>query len=96
MGLPLERLKEKVQRENLWIFVLSILSKNDRRGYEIRLLVKNQFGFLSGNVTAYKVLYTLKNQGYVKNQGKIYSITEKGRQEIKLAKAFLNEIEKSI
>src|SRR5271154_4165419 len=46
-----ERLKDKVQKENLWFFLLVLLSKKPRYGYELRKLVRDEFGFWSGNVT---------------------------------------------
>lgn len=87
---PSERLKEKVEKENLWLFVLSILKKGRMNGRDMRGLVKKKFGFVYGNVTAYKVLYLLESGSYVKSEkeGKFvfYSITKKGIAELKEAK----------
>lgn len=84
--LPLNRLKEKIEKENLWLFVLSSLSKKKRYGNELRGIFKEKFGFLTGTMTAYKVLYLLKIGGYVKSEreGKLiyYEITGKGRKEL--------------
>ncbi|MGA2665643.1 MAG: PadR family transcriptional regulator [Nitrososphaerales archaeon] len=88
-----ERLKDKVQRENLWFFILLLLSTEARYGYELRGLVKEEFGFWSGNVTAYRVLYSLEAAGMVKSQKvarrRYYVITESGRKEVEDAKRFL-------
>jgi len=96
MREPVERLKKKVQRENLWLFILCILSIKECHGFELRGAVKERFGFLAGNVTAYKVLYMLKKGGYVslRRQGNIkyYRITEKGRKEIIKARKFIKDI----
>ncbi len=93
------RLKEKVQRENLWLFVLLLLSKKDRYGYELRGLVKNKFGFWSGSVTAYRVLYSLEGAGLVRSEARerrrYYSITDAGRGEVEAALAFLEEVVKA-
>ncbi len=87
---PSERLKEKVEKENLWLFVLSILKGEKMNARDLRGLIKKKFGFVYGNVTAYKVLYLLESGGYVKSEkeGKFvfYEITEKGLAEMKEAK----------
>jgi DNA-binding PadR family transcriptional regulator len=90
---PVERLKRKIERENLWIFVLSSLEEGKRYGYELRKLIKEKFGFLTGNVTAYKVLYLLKIGGYIKSEkmGRhiYYEITLKGKEELMAARKAL-------
>lgn len=99
MQKPIDRLKEKVQKENLWIFILSLLKKKERYGYEIRDLVRKRFGFLSGNVTAYKILYLLEKGGYVssKKEGKrYYKITSDGREQLKKSKMFFESILRSL
>jgi DNA-binding PadR family transcriptional regulator len=91
-----ERLKDKVQKENLWFFILLLLSKKARYGYELRGLVKEEFGFWSGTVTAYRVLYSLEAAAMVKSQAverrRYYEITEKGRKEMEDAKRFLEGV----
>ncbi|MDG6958875.1 MAG: PadR family transcriptional regulator [Nitrososphaerota archaeon] len=91
-----ERLKLKVQKENLWFFILLLLSTEERYGFELRALINEKFGFWSGSVTAYRVLYDLEGSGMVraeaKDRRKYYQITELGRQEVKEAKAFLQTL----
>jgi PadR family transcriptional regulator, regulatory protein PadR len=91
-----ERLKDKIQKENLWFFLLVLLAKKPRYGYELRKLVRDEFGFWSGNVTAYRVLYNLENGGLVRSvagdRRKYYTITDKGRKEVGLAREFIAEI----
>lgn len=91
-----ERLRDKVQKENLWFFLLILLSKKPRYGYELRRLVRDEFGFWSGNVTAYRVLYSLEAAGMVKSQARdrrrYYEITEKGAGQVEEAKRFLKGI----
>jgi len=89
-----QRLRDKVQKENLWFFLLILLSKKARYGYELRRLVKDEFGFWSGNVTAYRVLYSLEAAGLVKSKTverrKYYEITQSGVKEMQEAKRFLS------
>ena len=91
-----ERLKAKVQKENLWFFILVLLSKEERYGFELRRLINEQFGFWSGNVTAYRVLYDLERSRLVKaelkDRRRYYTITDLGRSELKEARAFIQDL----
>lgn len=92
----LDRLKDKVQKENLWFFILLLLSSEARYGYELRSLVNRQFGFWSGNVTAYRVLYSLESAGMVRSEvrerRRYYTITDEGRREVAAARSFLESL----
>jgi len=100
MREPIERLRKKVQRENLWIFIFHLLNKKERAVNEIRELVRKEYGFLTGNVTAYKVLFLLERGGYVKSyyqrNKKFYRITEKGRKQLKKAVKFFEATSKGL
>jgi len=97
---PIERLKEKVLKENLWVFIFKILKDKDEYAYEIRKKIKKEFGFLAGNVTSYKVLYLLVKDGYVKSytkgRRKYYKLTKKGLKQLKKSKDFLKKVYTSI
>ncbi len=92
---PSERVKRKLLVENLWYYMLRLLTKKPMYGFEIREKIDASFGFWIGNVTAYKVLYDLERDGYVKAESvsykKHYSITAKGRKELGLANTFLKK-----
>ena len=45
MRKPTERLKEKVQKENLWFFILRLITKKEMYGSEIREEIQKNFGF---------------------------------------------------
>lgn len=100
MVKPIERLKRKVLKENMWVFILSLLKNKPSYRYEIKDLIKEKFGFVSGNVTAYKVLFFLEAGKYVesfeKNNKKYYNITNLGKKELKLAEKFLDDVKKMI
>lgn|SRR3989338_480625 len=93
MQRPSDRLKRKVEKENLWLFVLSVLAKRDANGADIKTAVTKKFGFLTGNVTVYKVLYLLERGGYVTSQRNgrevVYTITSSGKGQLREAKKFL-------
>jgi len=90
------RLKTKVQKENLWFFILVLLSSQERYGFELRRLINEEFGFWSGNVTAYRVLYDLERSRLVrtamKDRRKYYRITDLGRAELEEARSFFRSI----
>ena len=98
MQKPVERLKKKVQKENLWLFILNLLQKKAYYGFEIREAIKKKFGFWVGNVTSYKVLYLLEKGRYVssfiKGNKKYYRITNKGKKELSNAERFLRRLTK--
>lgn len=100
MREPIKRLKEKVQKENLWLFIMKLLTDGKKYGSELREAVKENFGFWIGNVTAYKVLYLLENDGYVEvekeGRKKYYRITEEGREQLEKAKNFFKETHNSL
>jgi DNA-binding PadR family transcriptional regulator len=93
---PVERLKDKILKENLWIFMFKILAQNDEYAYELRKKVNSEFGFWSGRVTGYRVLYLLEKdsyvESYVKGRRKYYRLTEKGQEQLTKAKNFLVKI----
>jgi DNA-binding PadR family transcriptional regulator len=98
--MPSKRLFEKLTKENLWLYLLSLLKDKDMYGYELRQAVKDRFDFKPGNVTAYRVLYALKRSGFVEvvrtevggRERKYYQITADGKEELKKGKEVLKGI----
>lgn len=93
---PLQRLKKLNTTDCLWLYVLRILEDNSMHAYSIRGEIKERYGFKPGNMTAYKVLYLLNRDGLVtktkEGRKKIYSITTKGKRELKKAIDFYRDI----
>ena len=90
---PTERLKQKIEIENLWLFILHSLSRKPMSGNELKARIREKFDFVTGTVTAYKVLYFLESGGYVKAEKKgkyvFYSITKKGTEELSAGRRML-------
>lgn len=82
--MPLKRLEKLNTQENLWIYILRILTDKPKHAYVIRGEIGERFGFMPGTMTAYKVLYLLSKDGLVKKaqDGRkvVYSITPEGRK----------------
>ncbi|MDE1857893.1 MAG: PadR family transcriptional regulator [Thaumarchaeota archaeon] len=95
-----DRLRDKIQRENLWFYILVLLTQEERYGFELRRLINDRFGFWSGNVTAYRVLYDLEKaklvRGEVKDRRKYYRITEEGKEELGEARRFIERLLKDV
>ena len=94
--MHLERLEKLNTKDCLWIYILSIIKKEPMHAYAIRKEIGRKFGFLPGTVTAYKVLYLLNRAGVVdkRKDGRrvLYSITPKGRADLKKAIGFYREM----
>ncbi len=98
--MPSKRLEQKLTKENLWLYILSLLGSRDMYGYELREAVYKKFGFKPGNVTAYRVLYSLKRKGLVEiveksaagRERKYYHITSAGKAEMSKGKSVLRAI----
>ena len=96
----MERLQKSNTKENLWLYILSLLKERELYGWEIRSLIEKEFSFRPGLITPYRVLYRLEGDGFVKSELKerrrIYKITGKGKKELENAKNFYREILKTI
>ena len=94
--LPFDHLQKSNTKENLWIYILSLLKKGEIYGWEIRSLIEKNFNFRPGLITPYRVLYRLEADGFVKSELKerrrVYKITKKGEEELKKAKNFYRQI----
>jgi len=94
--LPFERLYKSNTKENLWIYILSLLKERELYAWEIPAMIEKEFGFKPGKITPYRVLYRLEKTGFVKSQMKerrrVYKITEKGTKEFEKVKEFYQKI----
>lgn len=92
----MERLRDKLTKEMLWIYILRLLQERPHYSYEIKELVKRRFEFAPALVSGYAIIYKMKREGLIEEEKissdsprKYYSITEKGRNAMKEAKDFL-------
>ncbi|MCD6348462.1 MAG: PadR family transcriptional regulator [Candidatus Korarchaeota archaeon] len=92
-------MQDKLTKENLWIYVLSILRERPAYPYEISDLIEERFGWRPARVTAYIVMRSLKSKGYVRmskrkgeETGKMrnyYEITDSGKKLLEEGLGFL-------
>ena len=94
--LPFLHLKKSNTINNLWIYILALAKKQPIYAYLLQKEIENKFGFRSGKITPYRVLYRLEKEGFVKSEIKerkrFYKITEKGESELKKAINFYKKI----
>lgn len=98
--LPFDRLKKSNTIENLWIYLLLIIknasAQSPTYAYELREKVEKNFGFKPGEITAYRVLYRLEADGFVKSaqidRKRTYQITQRGLDELRQASKFFKEL----
>jgi DNA-binding PadR family transcriptional regulator len=94
--LPFERLQILNTKENIWIYILSLLKKRRIYAWEIQDMIEREFGFKPGRITPYRALYRLEEDGFVKSEmderRRVYKITKKGEEELKRAKIFYQKL----
>lgn len=94
-GMPFKKLEINNTYDCLWPYILRIVKEKPMHAYVLRGEIERRFGFRPGNVTAYRVLYSLKKKGYVEKRKEgmkqIYSITPKGKKLLKDAARFYRE-----
>ena len=97
---PLERLQKHNTKGNLWIYILFLLKKQKLHAWKIQSLIEKRFGFKPGLITGYRVLYRLESEGFVKSKSeerrRVYTITQKGKKQLELAKQFYKDILKQL
>lgn len=94
--LPYERLENLNTKENIWIYILSLLEKGTVYAWEIQALIEKNFNFKPGRITPYRALYRLEEDGFVKSvmeeRRRVYKITDKGEKELEKARKFYKEL----
>ena len=105
--LAYDRLFRKLTKENLWLYILKLLTERSMYAYEIAKMIKIQFGFSIATITVYVVLYKMLNEGLiiineetldaVRSDRRYYKITEQGEKTLEdgreLIKNFLTKIQ---
>jgi len=94
--LPLEHLQKSNTKENLWLYILTLLRQSPIHAWNLQSLIEENFGFKPGRITPYRVLYRLEKDGFVKSKTserrRVYEITEKGKKELGKARSFYEKI----
>ena len=93
---PFKRFKKSNTEKNLWIYILSLGKEKEIPNDEVRKLIFENFSFLPGNLLVKRVLFRLKQEGYLKKEkykGKsAFLTTNKGVAELEKMKKFCQEL----
>ncbi|NJE05985.1 PadR family transcriptional regulator [Thermococcus sp. M36] len=102
MTTPMERLKNKITKEVLWLYILRLLRERPMYAYELKERIKEAFNFEPATVSSYVVLYKLEKEGYVtaewqesetgKPSRKYYKLTPEGEKLLEDGIAFLENM----
>lgn len=100
--MALKRLQKKLTKENLWIYILTLLRDEPLYAYQIKEKIKERFGFEPATITCYAVLYRLEMEGLVESKTekgasnnivrRYYRLTEKGLRTVEAGKEFLKKV----
>jgi len=93
---PMRRLEHSLTKGNLWLYVLSTLSRKRVHAYGLGAEMEGRFGWRHGLVTTYLVLYKLESEGLIKSnfygRRKYYALAPKGKAALAEAKKYLGEL----
>lgn len=56
---------KKLQKKTLGLFILKLLKSKEHYGYEIKEAIKDEFDVNTSQISTYKTLYKLNNEGLV-------------------------------
>ena len=105
MRTPSQRLSISLEKENLWLHILTKLENGQSYAYGIKKDLEKD-NIKIGLITVYSVLYKLELGGFIKTDGmsegsggpkrKYYKITPQGKAELKRGKNIIKDILRSI
>jgi len=94
----MEKLRRRTIQNFMDIFILTEMKTGSMSGYDVISLIHRRFGMLVSSGTVYSLLYSMEREGLIKgvwNQRKrIYELTEKGEQNIKVITKANEEIQR--
>lgn len=98
--MAFERLVRKLTKENLWLYVISVLRSKPLYGYAVKKAIYEKFNFNPATITVYAVLYKMLREGLLEKfsdgETTYYKVTTKGLMLFEKARQFIRDMEKSI
>jgi len=91
----LKRLKDKLTKENLWLYIVKELAEKPMYAYKVKVVLREKYNINVAAVTVYTVLYRMEREGLimkVKEDDTTYRATERGLEQLNKALAFMKEI----
>jgi DNA-binding PadR family transcriptional regulator len=94
------RLENSLTHGNLWLSILSILSKKKAYAYTLPDEIARTFSFKPSKLMTYFVLYKLEDEGLISSKfegrRKYYELAAKGRRALAAAKKMLLSASKKL
>jgi len=92
-----EKLHRRTIQNFMDILVLTEMKKRSLSGYDVIGLIHKRFAIMVSSGTIYSLLYSLERDGLIKSVGnerkRVYELTEKGEQDIKVITKANEEIQ---
>jgi len=87
---------ERILRSFIDILILTELERNSLSGYDITGLVNDRFGIFISPGTIYNTLHSLETRNFIegvwKDKKRVYKLTNKGREFLKVIREHKDEI----
>jgi len=92
-----EKLRKRIIQNFMDILILTEIKKSSLSGYDVIGFIHQKFGILMSSGTVYSLLYSLERDGLIRgiwNQRKrVYELTEKGTQNMRIITKANEEIQ---
>ncbi|VVB65516.1 Transcriptional regulator PadR-like family protein [Candidatus Gugararchaeum adminiculabundum] len=97
----MERLRTALTTGNMWLCVLSLCEQQKKiYAYGLREDIEKKWGWKPSMIMSYLVLYKIEKDGLIKSEfeerRKYYTITPRGKEELKKAKGYLASLSKGL
>lgn len=91
----LKRLKDKLTKENLWLYIVKELAEEPMYAYKVKVVLREKYNINVATVTVYTVLYRMEREGLitkVRGDETTYRATERGLEQLNKALAFMKGV----
>jgi DNA-binding PadR family transcriptional regulator len=95
----LKRLKDKLTKENLWLYIVKELAEEPMYAYKVKVVLREKYNINVATVTVYTVLYRMEREGLitkVEGDNTMYRVTERGLEQLNRAIEFMEEVVRSL
>lgn len=93
----LEKLRRRAVKNFMDVMVLTEIKKHSLSGYDVIAKIHKRFGILVSSGTVYSLLYSLERDGLIRGtwdkRKRVYKLTEKGEQNIRVITKANDEIQ---
>ncbi|MCS7140507.1 MAG: PadR family transcriptional regulator [Candidatus Nezhaarchaeota archaeon] len=92
----LRRLRDKLTKENLWLYIIRELAEKPMYAYQVKVTLKEKYNIDAATVTVYTVLYRMEREGLITkvkvNEDKLYKPTDEGLKQFEMGLTLISEV----